>query len=310
MKPRIVMVGTGALGGWYAGLLAWAGHDVSCLARRDAAVLKRDGVILRDAKGERRAHFTQVSELASDLGKFDIVLIATKTTANAEIPSLVRTLAAPDATLVTLQNGMGNAEVLTTVAGADAVVAGLCFVCINRLAPGLIENSLAGHIRFAAALGPANPRVHAISALFQSAGVDARADDALESTLWRKLCWNIPFNGLAIAGGALTTDRILANPMLAGRARRLMLEVQAAAAARGHPFSNQHLDHQFTLTAGMGPYAPSSLIDYQTGKPVEVDAIWSLPLARGEAAGVAMPELRQLRDEILQLLANRRTSEI
>jgi 2-dehydropantoate 2-reductase len=305
MKPRIVMVGTGALGGWYAGLLAWAGHNVSCLARRDAAVLKRDGVILRDSNGDRRVHFTQVGELASDLGKFDIVIIATKTTANGEIPALVRTLAAPDATLVTLQNGMGNAEVLANVAGPDKVVAGLCFVCINRLAPGLIENSLAGHIRFAAANGPANPRVHAITALFKTAGVDARADDDLESILWRKLCWNIPFNGLAIAGGALTTDRILADPELAGRARRLMLEVHAAAAARGHPFSTQHLEHQFTLTAGMGPYAPSSLIDYQTGKPVEVDAIWSLPLERGEAAGVAMPELRRLRDDILQRLAHR-----
>ncbi len=300
------MVGTGALGGWYAGLLAVAGHDVSCLARRDAAVLKRDGVILRDSNGERRAHFKQVAEVASTLGKFDIVIIATKTTANAEIPELVRTLAAPDATLVTLQNGMGNAEVLASVAGSEAVVAGLCFVCINRLAPGLIENSLAGHIRFAAAIGTANARVHAITALFKTAGVDARADDSLESTLWRKLCWNIPFNGLSIAGGALTTDRILADRELAGRVRRLMLEVQAAAAARGHPFSTQHLEHQFTLTAAMGPYAPSSLIDFQTGKPVEVDAIWSLPLARGEGAGVAMPELRQLRDEILQCLSNRK----
>lgn len=306
MKPRIVMVGTGALGGWYAGLLAKAGNDVSCLARRDAEVLQRDGVLLRDAQSQQRVRFTKVAKLASDLGKFDLVIVATKTTANATLPELVQTLAAPGATLVTLQNGMGNAEVLSSMAGSEAVVAGLCFVCINRISPGVIENTLPGHIRFAAAVGPANPRVQALTNLFKDAGVDARADESLEATLWRKLCWNIPFNGLAIAGGGLTTDRILADPELARRARNLMLEVQAAAAACGHPFSAQHLEHQFTLTAGMGPYAPSSLIDFQNGQPVEVDAIWSLPLDRGQAAGVVMPELQRLRQEILQSLANRK----
>jgi 2-dehydropantoate 2-reductase len=120
----------------------------------------------------------------------------------------------------------------------------------------------------------------------------------LDLVLWKKLCWNIPFNGLAIAGGGLTTDRILADRALRRRAHELMLEVAAAAEANGCPFDRRHIEWQFEVTAGMGPYRPSSLIDYVEGRDVEVEGIWAEPLRRGVAAGVDMPELTRLLEEI------------
>ena len=305
MSRTIAIVGTGALGGWYAGLLALAGHRVRCLARRDAEVLEREGLRLRTAEGERRVRLDAVARDPEALGRSEVVIVTGKATGNAVLPGLAARLAAPGATLVTLQNGMGNAEALAAVAEPRRVVAGLCFVCINRLEPGLIGTTLPGHVRLAAAEGPANERVREVESLLAGAGVDARAEDSLESVLWRKLCWNIPFNGLSIAAGGLTTDRILADPALRERARRLMLEVRAAAAARGTPFGMDHVERQFTVTEGMGPYRTSSLIDYAEGREVEVDPIWRTPLARGKAAGVAMPELGRLLAEIEGRLASR-----
>lgn len=305
MSRTVAIVGTGALGGWYAGLLALAGNRVRCLARRDADILAAEGLRLRTAEGERRARLDAVSRDPGDLGLSEVVIVTGKATGNAELPGLAARLAAPGATLVTLQNGMGNAEALSAVADPSRVVAGLCFVCINRLEPGLIETTLPGHVRLAAAAGPANGRVADVAGLLSGAGVDARAEDSLESVLWRKLCWNIPFNGLSIAAGGLTTDRILADPALRARARRLMLEVREAAAARGAPFGMDHVDRQFAVTEGMGPYRTSSLIDFAEGREVEVDPIWRIPLARGEQAGVAMPELRSLLGEIEARLAAR-----
>ena len=306
MSRTVAIVGTGAVGGWYAGLLALAGHRVRCLARRDAEVLAREGLTLRSADGERRVRLDAVSRDPADLGTSEVVVVAGKATANRELPALAARLAAPGATLVTLQNGMGNAEALAAVADAGRVVAGLCFVCINRTAPGLVENSLPGHVRLAAAEGPAGPRVRDVASLLSGAGVDARAEDSLESVLWRKLCWNIPFNGLSIAAGGLTTDRILADAALRDRALRLMLEVRAAAEARGVPFGMDHVGRQFAVTEGMGPYRTSSLIDYAEGREVEVDPIWRIPLARGTQAGAAMPELARLLAEIESRLAARR----
>ena len=126
--------------------------------------------------------------------------------------------------------------------------------------------------------------------------------------LWKKLCWNVPFNGLSIAAGGVTTDRIVGDPSLRSRARRLMDEVAAAASARGHVFDEKHIRWQLEMTDGMGPYRPSSLIDYLAGREVEVEGIWGEPLRRGEAAGVAMPEMRALLNEIRGRLASRDSS--
>ncbi|MFM7742237.1 MAG: ketopantoate reductase C-terminal domain-containing protein, partial [Verrucomicrobiota bacterium] len=101
-----------------------------------------------------------------------------------------------------------------------------------------------------------------------------------------------------IAGGGITTDLILADPGLNDRAYRLMKEVQAAALARGHGFEDAHIKRQFVVTVGMGPYRPSSLIDFLEGRDVEVEGIWGEPLRRGTEAGVAMPETRRLLAEI------------
>jgi 2-dehydropantoate 2-reductase len=126
---------------------------------------------------------------------------------------------------------------------------------------------------------------------FQSAGVRVRESESWTKLSGGKLCWNIPFNGLAIAGGGITTDLILTDPVLSQRAADLMLEVQAGAQAHEIEIEDSFLDRQFELTEPMGPYKPSSLIDFLDGKPVEIDAIWGEALRRGEAKGVEMPEL-------------------
>jgi 2-dehydropantoate 2-reductase len=165
---------------------------------------------------------------------------------------------------------------------------------------------LPGYIRMAATQGPIHPNVRKCVDIFSHAGVDCKAEDSLAAVLWKKLCWNIPFNGLAIAAGGVTTDRILSDSALRARARVLMHEVQSAAAACGVPFSQEHLERQFTVTETMGPYRPSSLIDYLEGKEVEIEPIWAIPLERGIAAGVPMPELSKLLSEIQELVAKRK----
>ena len=128
-----------------------------------------------------------------------------------------------------------------------------------------------------------------------------RYADSLEEALWRKLCWNIPFNGLSIVGGGITTDLILANQVLRDRARQLMIEIQSAAIVHGVTIEDTFLDKQFELTEGMGPYRPSSLIDYQEGKPVEVEAIFGEALRKGNSKGVGMVALNKLYTELLSI---------
>lgn len=305
---KIAVVGAGAVGGWYGGHLAEHGHDVHLVTRTGSAVIAEQGLRLRDRSGERVVRVASASATSHGIGPCDLVIVAAKATANPTLPPLLHPLIGPATILLTLQNGMGNVEALGSLLPPERLVAGLCFVCLNRQAPGLVENTLAGNVRMAATIGPANDAVRTCVAAFTAAGIDCRAEESLEGVLWKKLCWNVPFNGLSIAAGGVTTDRIVGDPSLRSRARRLMDEVAAAALARGHGFDEKHIRWQLEMTDAMGPYRPSSLIDYLAGREVEVEGIWGEPLRRGEAAGVAMPEMRALLDEIRGRLASRDSS--
>ena len=303
---KIAVVGAGAVGSWYGGLLALAGHEVHLHSRSTAGLLRQQGLMLEDPAGRRAAPIAGAHEDTVAIGKCDLVIVAIKSTANASLPRLVAPLVGPSTLLLTLQNGMGNAEALAAFHPTDRVAAGLCFVCINRMPDGNVRNMLPGHVRVASAKGGVGPTAELCAGLLAGAGVDCRAEASLDDVLWKKLCWNIPFNGLAIAAGGVTTDRVLSDRMLRQRALELMLEVAAAASLCGHPFDRRHVDWQFKVTEGMGPYRPSSLIDYLEGRDVEIDGIWAEPLRRGIMAGLQMPELTRLLEEITERVRARR----
>jgi 2-dehydropantoate 2-reductase len=111
---------------------------------------------------------------------------------------------------------------------------------------------------------------------------------------WRKLLWNIPFNGLAIAAGGATVADVLADEGLRASARALMGEAIDAARRLGHEIPESFADFQIERSHTMGSYRPSSLIDWELGRPVEVEAIWGEPLRHGLAAGAEMPRLELL----------------
>ncbi len=295
MRPfqKIALVGPGAVGGYYGAVLARAGQNVHFLARSDYAALRERGMIVKVDGGEFRVHPIQAQMDPEKIGPCDLVLIAIKATANPVLPKILKPLVKPGTVLLTMQNGMGNVEWLAQNFPENPVVGCLCFVCINRTGPGVIENLMPGRL----AIGPhtAAPKVaKTLVALFKEAGVKAALAPNLEEAIWRKLCWNVPFNGLAIAAGSITTDQIMASQELTLLSRLLMEEVRAASRARGIEIPDTFIQSQFDVTATMGPYKPSSLIDYRAGVDVEVEAIWGEPLRRGKSFGVPMPHLETL----------------
>lgn len=307
------LVGPGAVGLYYGGRLAAAGHPLHVLARSDAAILKARGIVLSQIQPTTGVLLSKcavrpdsVATDAATIGSVDRVLIAAKSTVNEQLIEPLHRLVQPGRTVIlTLQNGMGNAEFYARHFPKNPILSGLCFVCVNRVAPGMVENYHPGRVEIGS-LGDRWPEsVHQAVEAFRAAGVNAFSANILDAALWRKLCWNVPFNGLSIVGGAITCDRILAEPQLKIRARGLMDEVRAAAAVFGHEITESFLQGQFEVTEKMGAYQPSSLIDFVEKRPVEIEAIWGEPLRRGLAAGVAMPELEKLYAEITRAVSER-----
>ena len=301
---RIGVVGPGAIGGFYGGMLAQSGEDVHFLFRSTFDDVLRGGLTLvhhRDGGRSATVENLHAYDSASSLGPCDWIIVAVKATANSALEDMIRPMIGPSTRLLTLQNGMGNVENLHRLFGEDRqVMAGLCFTCINRTSPCVIESLLPGYVQFGQLGGRLSRDAETMVQAFETSGIKVRRADSLDDALWRKLCWNVPFNGLSIAAGGITTDLILANPELKDRARTLMLEVQAAAQAHGVEIEDAFLDRQFELTEPMGAYKPSSLIDFLAGKPVEVEAIFGQPLRHGQARGVAMPESELLFHQLVE----------
>jgi 2-dehydropantoate 2-reductase len=177
---------------------------------------------------------------------------------------------------------------------------GLCFVCINRTAPGVIRHLDHGSISIGELGRPVSARARAVAEAFLAAGVEANAVEDLDGERWRKLMWNVPFNGFSIAANANVGD-VLADAALRAEARAIMDELLDAARRLGHAIPDAFADWQIERSGSMGGYKPSSMIDYELGRPVEVEAIWGEPLRQGLAAGAKMPKLEMLHGIIRHL---------
>ncbi len=291
---KIAVVGSGAVGGYYGGMLAHVGEDVHFLMRSDLAAVRERGLTIHTRGEMIILPDVRASVTPAEIGPCDLVVIALKATANAALDEIIQPLLHERTTLVTLQNGIGNEEYLAARWGAERVMGALCFVCLNRTAPGVIEHYDHGTISIGELRRPPQPRTHALVAAFLSAGIEAKAVENLVTERWRKLLWNIPFNGLAIAAGGATVADVLADDGLRKSARALMGEALGAACRLGHEIPESFADFQIERSYSMGAYRPSSLIDWELGRPVEVEAIWGEPLRQGLAAGAAMPRLELL----------------
>jgi 2-dehydropantoate 2-reductase len=237
---------------------------------------------------------------AAEIGPVDLVIVAWKATANAHLAEVLPPLLHADTQVLTLQNGLGNCEAIATITGPDRVLGGLCFVCINRISPGLVNHSAGARVDIGEWRPDLTGRAAEIAGRFKTAGVPAVAVANLQQAQWEKLVWNIPFNGLSVADGGVTTDVLLASAAGETEIRTLMAEVIAAGRALGLDLGDDLIDYNVNRTRPMGAYRTSSMIDFVEGRELEVLPIWQEPLRQAQAAGCPMPHTEELLRRIRQ----------
>jgi 2-dehydropantoate 2-reductase len=329
---KIAVVGCGAVGSYYGAMLGRAGREVHFLLRSDFEAVRQKGVTIRSPAGNFTIH-PQCAKTPEAIGLSDLVLIGLKTTANDQFPKLLPPLVGPQTAVATLQNGLGNTEQLARLFSPEQILSGLCFVCLNRVEPGVIHHLEYGMIMLGEFQCRAGPRTHGLAAMFHDAGVPCKVTDNLARAQWEKLVWNIPFNGLGVAGAAgyevfstrhlpavpkllsegwspvtrhspgpvLTTDKLLADPRWEKLLRDLMLEVIATAGALGFEIPASYAEEQIERTRTMGAYRASTLIDFERHQPLELESMFLEPLRRAQKAGVPVPRLAVLCEVLQQL---------
>ena len=310
-RPRIGIVGTGAIGGFYGLMLARAGHDVHFLLRSEYAAVVEQGLQLNSAvHGHLHLQPVQAWRSADEMPACDWLLVGAKTTSNAELAPVIARLAAPGAKVVLLQNGLGVEEQLRPLLPDSLhLLGGLCFICTHRAAPGVIEHQSLGAVNLGYHSGPAASHearqalVEEGAELFHSAGLESTAMADLQQARWQKLVWNVPYNGLSVLLDAGTT-RLMASADSRGLVLDLMQEVVQGAAACGHVLPEGYADKLLAVTERMPDYLPSMYHDFKHKRPLELQAIYAAPLAAAAAAGCELPKMRMLYQALCFLDAN------
>ncbi|QSR84152.1 2-dehydropantoate 2-reductase [Methylacidimicrobium sp. B4] len=306
---KIGVVGSGAVGSYYGARLARAGCEVVFLLRSDWEVVGRSGFSIEEPTKESFQHYpVRGYRRTEEMGRCDLVIIALKATAREALRELLPPLLGPETAVLALQNGLGNEEWLAQEFPNRAILGGIVFACLTRIAPGRIKNSGFGKIELGAHGRLDTALLEDVAALFERAEVPCAVVESLESARWRKLAWNIPFNGVSVAAGGVDVAEILRDAELRQLAVGLMEEVAAVAAKHGLPFPEGWIERLMADTARMGPYRPSTLLDFLAGRTIEVEAIWGEPLRRAHRAGMLTPRLQTIY-ALLRALDRREESE-
>lgn len=298
------IVGMGAIGGFYGGRLAHAGREVHFLLHSDYQYVLQHGLRVDSCDGNFTLPHIHAYSQAADMPKTDVVIVGLKSVKNHDVlPDLLRPLIHDDVVVLLIQNGIGLEDDLQQLFPKLKIIAGLAFICSAKAGPGHISHQCYGSINLGNYSCP-DERFHDILADIQAAGIQAAEVPYLEAR-WKKAVWNMPFNGMTVALNT-STDKLLKNPSTRQLIYDQMMEVIGAANALGiDTLTSEFADKMIQMTDEMVPYSPSMKLDFDFHRPMEIEYLYTRPIAEAKKAGFLMSKLAMLEAELKFIEANR-----
>jgi 2-dehydropantoate 2-reductase len=304
---KVCIYGAGAIGGWLGVKLARAGCAVSVVARSATlASLRHHGLRLQEGSETLRAQ-VRASASPADLGVQDLVVVAVKAPAMAEVAKSIAPLLGPDTMVLTAMNGVpwwffhgfGGSYAGTRLKAVDpdgaiaqAVPAQHIVGCVVHAScalkePGFVQHHFGNKLIIGEPSGAKTQRVQQLAALLEQAGFEAVVSEQIQKDAWYKLWGNMTVNPVSAMTGA-TTDLILSDDLVRGFISAVMLEAREIGARVGIPIAQQPEDrHQ--VTRKLGAFKTSMLQDVEAGKAVEIDALVTVVKEMGAMTGVTTP---------------------
>lgn len=302
---KYAIIGTGAVGGYYGGRLANAGHDVHFLLHSDYEYVRENGFHVESCNGSFHLPSPNVYRFVHDMPQADVVIVALKTTRNALLAELLPPLLHSQTLVLLIQNGIGLEPDVQKMFPGLWLAAGLAFICSAKTGPGQVSHQCYGHINIGNYSCPDAHIMEQLIADFNASGIKA-AEVEYHEARWKKAVWNMPFNGMTVVMDA-QTDKLLQNPSTMALIRRQMLEVIGAARALGvQNIDESFADRMIQNTLDMVPYSPSMKLDHDFHRPMEIDYLYTRAIAEAHKAGFAMPCLEMLEAQ-LRFIQEKRT---
>jgi 2-dehydropantoate 2-reductase len=291
---QITILGPGAVGLYYGGMLQKSGAAVTLLSRSNQPVLNEKGIHIEATHGNYEIPVRVVQDPEA-VGHSDLILVCLKTTGIEYQDLVLPKLISPSTYVMTLQNGLGNEEQLAKWVSPEYIIGAVVFVCLNRVSPGRVQHTAFGHMKGNSFSDACDSAVMpAIQKLFKNASVDFFIEPSMQALKWEKLIWNVPFNGLSASLGGMDTQRILSDPKTVALVEHLMKEVVKGAKAMQINLDPALILENIKKTKTMGPYETSMCIDYHMGRALEIESIIGLPYRQATGRGAHLPFMGKL----------------
>lgn len=291
---RIAIMGTGGVGGYFGGLLARAGYDVTFIARGEQlAAIQAHGLRVESVHGDFTVFPATATAAPEAVGPVDYVLFATKTHHFDQALDAMRPLIGLGTAVLPLQNGIDAAERAAAALGRAHVIGGLCQVGSYIAAPGVIKQISQFRKVVAGELdGQITPRVRAIVAALQAAGATAEATADIRKALWTKFIFIAPLSGVG-AVARVPVGELMACPETRRLLEDAMIEVAAVARARGSALDGDIVTKTLAFCDAMPPQQTASMQrDVLGGKPSELESMIGVMVRLGAELGVPTPVFR------------------
>ncbi|MBO5768373.1 MAG: putative 2-dehydropantoate 2-reductase [Bacteroidales bacterium] len=297
MKRRYAIVGVGGIGGYYGGRLAQSGQEVHFLCRSDYQHIKEHGLKVESVKGD--FHLTQVNAYndAKQMPPCDVILVCTKTLSNHQLKEILPSLVHQDSLVILVQNGLGMEQTLAQALPDIKIAGATAFICSFKVGQGHIRHAEYGELSLSPYHACVADSLKQVALDLQQAGIPTQYVDDLNYLRWKKLVWNIPYNGLTVLMNA-STDKLTFDADSRPLLQDLMREVIEAAAACGATIPFDFIDKMIASTEKMTPYSPSMKLDYEASRPMEIDTMYTCPILTARAAGYEMKKTAVLEQQL------------
>jgi 2-dehydropantoate 2-reductase len=301
-KRSYTIIGTGAVGGFYGACLQRAGFEVHFLVHSDYEHVRQHGLRIESKEGDFTLPKVHAYRDVREIPPTDVVIIALKATQNHLLANLLPPLVQADSVILVLQNGLGVEEEIAQIVGSIPIIGGLCFLCSTKVGPGHIRHidykaiTLAKYAEGYQFCGITEEMVH-LAQDFKEANIPILLFEDLWIARWKKLVWNIPYNGLSVVLNA-TTQELMNNPDSRTLVEQLMKEVFLGVKTSNQSISESFIQEMLDHTEKMEPYQTSMKIDYDEVRPMEVEAILGNPLRSARARGIELPKTSMLYQQL------------
>ncbi|MEU6578879.1 2-dehydropantoate 2-reductase [Streptomyces sp. NPDC046805] len=298
---KIAVVGCGAMGSVYAGLMQRAGHEVHgvCLWPDHVAAVNANGLRVHGASGDHTVNLAFMGTSTDGIGVCDLVIIATKAFDVEAAAESVRSIVGSDTVIQTIQNGLGSPERVAGILGTERLAIGVVGgFGASVPSPGVAHHNGMEMIRFGAFQDLPRPALEASAEIWRSAGFTVKLFGDTDQMVWEKFIVNVAFSGTTCAT-ELTIGQVMDNPSAWAVAEASAREAVAVAKAAGITLGvGDPIEYVRTLGSKIPNARPSMLLDYILKRRGEVDAIVGQVAVLGERYGVATPVTRTVADLI------------